>query len=89
MNEEERQRLKNGVHEELDRLEARIVERVVNPLEDRIATLKSALQDVVGFCVDARETWPDWQEHPGIGVLFAKTTAILAGEQKQGPNEGG
>lgn len=31
---------------------------------------------VIGFCVNARETWNDWEEHQEIGVLFSKAKAI-------------
>ena len=43
--------------------------------EARAAALRQAVDLAIGFCVNARETWPDWQDHQEIGVLFARLTA--------------
>lgn len=32
----------------------------------------------VGFCVIARQTWPDWAEHPDLALLFAKLVVAIS-----------
>jgi hypothetical protein len=39
--------------------------------------LREVLEMVVGFCVNARETWPDWNDHLDVGYLYSKTSPML------------
>jgi hypothetical protein len=51
--------------------EALRLEREVSDGLEEIAEL------VIGFCVDFREN-KDWEQHPEVGVLYAKIKVILA-----------
>jgi hypothetical protein len=42
-----------------------------------LARLRGAVNLAIGFCVNARQSWSDWESHQEIGVLFAKLTAAL------------
>jgi hypothetical protein len=50
-----------------------LIVRAVNCHEE----LLEACQLALGFCVNARQTWPDWEQHPDVGVLFAHLTQAL------------
>lgn len=40
-------------------------------------TLLEACGAAIGFCVNARETWDDWQDHTDIGLLFGKLRVAI------------
>jgi hypothetical protein len=48
--------------------------------------LLGVCREAIGFCVNARETWDDWQDHPDVGLLFAKMRATV---DKHSRNLGG
>ena len=55
----------------------------INPAA--VPKLLAACEEAIGFCVNARETWPDWNDHLDVGILYSKlSTAIaLAGQEPQ------
>ena len=54
-----------------------IVEHHLGVCYTEIETLRTACWESVGFCVHARQAWPDWEDHPDVGMLFAKMTEVL------------
>ena len=40
--------------------------------------LLEACKQVIGFCTNARQTWPDWKDYPDVGRLFGIVTAANA-----------
>lgn len=43
-----------------------------------VPELLEACRAADGFCINARETWPDWESHQDIGKLYAIVSAVLA-----------
>jgi len=44
----------------------------------RLRKVEEAAELALGFCVDFRQNNDCWQNHPGVGFLFAKLTIALA-----------